>query len=66
MEWKNKCKITVLRFENLEAEEIIREAEDKVCPECGSEMEIIGKEFVRDELVYAPARMFVIKDKYCK
>ena len=39
-------------FENLETEEVIHEAEDKVCPECGSEMEVIGKEFVRDELVY--------------
>ena len=48
-------------FENLEAEEVIHEAEDKVCPECGSEMEVIGKEFVRDELVYVPARMFVGK-----
>ncbi len=48
-------------FENLETEEVIHEAEDKVCPECGSEMEVIGKEFVRDELVYVPARMFVRK-----
>ncbi|MGN1086170.1 MAG: IS66 family transposase [Porcipelethomonas sp.] len=48
-------------FENLEIEEVIHEAEDKVCPECGSEMEVIGKEFVRDELVYVPARMFVRK-----
>ena len=39
-------------FENLETEEVIHEAEDKVCPECGNEMEVIGKEFVRDELVY--------------
>ena len=48
-------------FENLETEEVIHEAEDKVCPECGSEMEVIGKEFIRDELVYVPARMFVRK-----
>lgn len=48
-------------FENLETEEVIHKAEDKVCPECGSEMEVIGKEFVRDELVYVPARMFVRK-----
>ncbi len=48
-------------FENLETEEVIHKAEDKVCPKCGSEMEVIGKEFVRDELVYVPARMFVIK-----
>ena len=48
-------------FENLETEEVIHEADDKVCPECGSEMEVIGKEFIRDELVYVPARMFVRK-----
>ncbi len=48
-------------FENLETEEVIHEAEDKVCPECGNEMEVIGKEFIRDELVYVPARMFVRK-----
>lgn len=48
-------------FENLETEEVIHEAKDKVCTECGSEMEVIGKEFVRDELVYVPARMFVRK-----
>ena len=48
-------------FENLEAEEDIHEAKDNVCPECGSEMEVIGKEFIRDELVYVPARMFVRK-----
>ena len=48
-------------FENLETEEVVHKAEDKVCPECGSEMKVIGKEFVRDELVYVPARMFVRK-----
>lgn len=47
-------------FENLETEEVVHEAE-KSCPECGNEMEVIGKEFVRDELVYVPARMFVRK-----
>ena len=48
-------------FENLETEEVVHKAEEKVCPECGSEMKVIGKEFVRDELVYVPARMFVRK-----
>ena len=48
-------------FENPETEEVIHEAKDKVCPECGSEMEVIGKEFIHDELVYVPARMFVRK-----
>ena len=48
-------------FENLETEEVVHKAEEKVCPECGSEMKVIGKEFIRDELVYVPARMFVRK-----
>ena len=48
-------------FKNLETEEVIHEAEDKVCHKCGSEMKSIGKEFVRDELVYVPAKMFVRK-----
>lgn len=46
-------------FENLETEEIIHKTEGRICPECGSETEVIGKEFIRDELVYVPARMFV-------
>ncbi|MEE1046793.1 MAG: IS66 family transposase [Clostridia bacterium] len=48
-------------FENLPVEEVIHEVEDKECPECGEQMETVGKEFVRDELVYVPARLFVRK-----
>lgn len=48
-------------FKNLETEKVIHEAENKVCHKCGSEMKSIGKEFVRDELVYVPAKMFVRK-----
>ena len=47
-------------FENLETEEVIHEAEDKVCPECGNEMEVIGKEFIRDELVYTPLQLLPV------
>jgi transposase len=45
----------------LPAEEIVHPVEDKTCPACGTEMETVGKEFVRDELVYVPARLFVRK-----
>ena len=38
-------------FENLPVEEVLHEVEDKECPECGEQMETVGKEFVRDELV---------------
>lgn len=48
-------------FENLEVKEIIHQVENKSCPECGSEMEVTGKEFVRDELVYVPAKMYLRK-----
>ena len=45
----------------LPVEEVVHEADDRNCPVCGSEMETVGKEFVRDELVYVPAKMFVRK-----
>ena len=44
----------------LPAEEVIHR-EECACKKCGSEMETIGKEFVRDELVYVPAKLFVRK-----
>ena len=46
-------------FENLPVEEVIHKAEDRTCAACGSEMKTIGKEFVRDEVVYVPSRLFV-------
>ena len=48
-------------FENLPVEEVIHEVEDKACPECGEQMVTVGIEFIRDELVYVPARLFVRK-----
>lgn len=48
-------------FENLPVEEVFHEVADKECPECGEQMKTVGKEFVRDELVYVPARLFVRK-----
>ena len=48
-------------FADLPVEEVLRKVEDKACPECGAQMETIGKEFVRGELVYVPARLFVRK-----
>ena len=48
-------------FENLPVEEVVHEVKDKTCPDCGTQMEPVGKEFVRDELVYVPAKMFVRK-----
>lgn len=48
-------------FEKLETEEVVHSAEDTKCPECGTEMEVIGRELVRSEVVYVPARLYVRK-----
>ena len=45
-------------YADLEVEEVVHEVEDKICDRCGSEMTVIGKEKIRDELVYVPARLF--------
>ena len=44
---------------DLPVEEVFHEAEDKTCDKCGAEMTVIGKEKIRDELVYVPARLFL-------
>lgn len=46
-------------YADLEVEEVFHEVEDKTCDKCGAEMIVIGKEKIRDELVYVPARMFL-------
>lgn len=45
-------------FNDLPVEEVVHEVEDKTCPECGNEMQVIGKEYVHEELVYVPAKIF--------
>ena len=44
---------------DLPVEEVFHEAEDKTCDKCGAEMTVIGKEKIRDELVYVPAQLFI-------
>ena len=46
---------------DLPVEEVVHEVEDKTCDRCGSEMKQVGKEFVHDELVYVPAKLFIRK-----
>ena len=46
---------------NLPVEEVVHTSEERTCDKCGAEMKSIGKEFVRDELVYIPARLFIRK-----
>ena len=48
-------------YENLPVEEVIHHAEDPSCDTCGAEMGVIGKEFVRDEVIFSPARLFLRK-----
>lgn len=46
---------------NLPVEEVLHTSQNRTCDKCGAEMKTIGKEFVRDELVYIPARLFIRK-----
>lgn len=48
---------------NLPVEEVVHEipANERTCNQCGTEMIPAGREFIRDELVYVPARLFVRK-----
>lgn len=41
--------------------EVVCKVEDRICPECGSEMIYIGKQFVREELVVIPAKLKRVK-----
>ena len=46
---------------NLPLEEVIHPAGASECDLCSSALQTMGKEFIRDELVYVPARLFVRK-----
>ncbi len=46
---------------SLPVEEVVHKSENRTCDKCGAETEVIGKEFVRDELVYIPAHLFIRK-----
>ena len=48
-------------LKDLPVEEVVHEVEDKICEKCGAEMKRVGKEFVRDELIFIPAKLFVRK-----
>ena len=49
------------RFKGLPIHEVILEPESKVCPECGGELELIGKDYVRSELEFIPGRFRIIR-----
>jgi transposase len=45
-------------MKDLPVEEVVHKVEDRVCNKCGTEMKPIGVEFLHDELVYVPAKMY--------
>ena len=38
-------------------DEGLHRAENTLCDDCGSEMKVVGREFMRDEVVYVPPRI---------
>lgn len=46
---------------DLPVEEVVHQVDDRNCDKCDAEMNTVGREFIRDELVYVPARLFVRK-----
>lgn len=53
---KKRSRDTIMK--DLAVEEVVHKVEDTVCDKCGSEMKPIGVEFLHDELVYVPAKMY--------
>lgn len=60
---KKKKKNLNAKIDNLPCEEVVLclEDEDKVCPRCGSTLNSVGKEYVRKEVQFIPARLIVKK-----
>ena len=47
-------------FDGIPIKEVICENDDTTCPVCGSEMQVTGKKFVREELLIWPAKLIRI------
>ena len=45
-------------MKELPEEEVVHTVDNTTCDICGNEMKPVGKEFVHDELVYIPAKLF--------
>ena len=60
---KVQAGIKKAELKNVETEtiEIVLEDDEKVCPSCESELEQIGKEFVRQEIEYIPAKLKLVR-----
>lgn len=51
------------KIKGIPVEEVIVDisAEDKICPQCGTDLELIGRETIRHEIEYIPAKVKVKK-----
>lgn len=51
------------KLKGIPVEEVIVDvsAEDKICPQCGTDLELIGRETIRHEIEYIPAKVKVKK-----
>ena len=61
-EHKRKAKTTLEeKLKGIPVEEVVVDIpdEDKICPQCGTPLEYIGKELIRRELEYIPAKVKV-------
>lgn len=60
---KVQAGIKKAELKNVETEtvEVVLEDDKKVCPTCESELEYIGKEFVRQEIEYIPAKLRLVR-----
>lgn len=63
---KQKGKIDI-KLDNLKHVKKVYDIDekDRVCDECGSKLSYVGEEFVRHEVIYEPAKLYV-KDIYRK
>lgn len=51
------------KFKDLPTEDVIHDVpeEERICPACGSEMVPVGKDYIRTEVQYVPAKLKVIR-----
>ena len=51
------------KFKDLPTEDVIHDVpeEERICPACGSEMVAVGKDYIRTEVQYVPAKLKVIR-----
>ena len=51
------------KYAGLKVNEVILEIpeEERICPQCGGKLEMIGKDFVREEITYVPAKMELVR-----